>query len=126
MVHPTPRPVYLNLFQIRLPVGGVVSILHRVSGTLLVLALPFALWMFARSLESAQRFAAVQELVRAVPARWVLCIVLLGLGHHLLAGIRHLLLDLHVGMSRGGARLGGWLVLMLDGVVAVALGVSWL
>ena len=52
------RPVYLNLLRIHLPVGGVVSILHRVTGVLLALLLPYSLWFLQQSLASAEDSSA--------------------------------------------------------------------
>lgn len=113
------RPVYIDLLRIRLPVGGLVSILHRVSGVLLVLALPFLLWVFQQSLVSAEDYQRVTGLLQKFPLRILLFLLILALAHHLLAGIRHLLLDLDVGMGRRGGRLGAWLVLTIDGIVGV-------
>lgn len=113
------RPVYIDLLRIRLPVGGLVSILHRVSGVLLVLALPFLLWVFQQSLVSAEEYQRVTGLLQKFPLRILLFLLILALAHHLLAGIRHLLLDLDVGMGRRGGRLGAWLVLTIDGIVGV-------
>ena len=56
------RPKYLNLVQIRLPLPGVVSIMHRVSGAVLFLALPFLLWWLQKSLTSGRTFAEIQTL----------------------------------------------------------------
>lgn len=113
------RPVYIDLLRIRLPVGGLVSILHRVSGVLLVLALPFLLWVFQQSLVSAEDYQRITGLLQKFPLRILLFLLILALAHHLLAGIRHLLLDLDVGMGRRGGRLGAWLVLTIDGIVGV-------
>lgn len=107
-----PSPVKnLYLPGIRLPVGGVVSILHRVSGVLLVLLLPASLWVLQQSLTSPESYIAVTELVARLPGRlFLLALVLFGT-HHLLAGIRHLLQDVDIGISRSGGRRGAWLVL---------------
>ena len=112
------RPKNLDLLHIRLPVGGVVSILHRVTGILLVLVLPFGFLFFQRSLQSPEGFAHITTLVASLPARMLLFCVAVALAHHFLAGIRHLLLDLDLGISRDGGRFGAWLVLV--GVAGVA------
>lgn len=113
------RPVYLDLLRIRLPVGGVVSILHRVTGVLLVLALPFALSALQQSLSGPETFDRLAQALRPLPARLGLALALLVLAHHFLAGVRHLLLDLDIGISRDGSRRGAWLV--LAGVALIAL-----
>jgi succinate dehydrogenase / fumarate reductase cytochrome b subunit len=106
-----PRPKYLNLFQIRLPVAGVISIMHRVSGAVLFLFIPFLLALLELSLESPQSFFRFQELF----SHWALKLTLIGLIwgylHHLLAGIRHLALDLHYGTGLPAARASSWVVL---------------
>ena len=115
------RPVYLDLLRIRLPVGAVVSILHRVSGVLLVIALPLLLWLLQESLASADRYQHVTGLLQNIPARIALFLLTLALAHHSLAGVRHLLLDLHIGISRRGGRLGAWLVLAMGATGAAVL-----
>jgi succinate dehydrogenase / fumarate reductase cytochrome b subunit len=117
------RPKNLNLVQIHLPVGGVVSILHRVTGVLLVLALPLGFLLFQRSLQNPEGFAQTAALLGSLPARALLFGVAIILAHHFLAGVRHLLLDLDLGISRNGGRLGAWLVLI--GVAGTALIVGW-
>ena len=113
------RPKYLDLLHIRLPVGGFVSILHRVTGVLLVVALPLAYLLLQQSLRSPESFAQVVALLSSTPARVLLFFTAILLAHHFLAGVRHLLLDLDVGISRSSSRLGAWLV--LAGVAGAAL-----
>lgn len=115
------RPVYLNLVQIHLPVGGVVSILHRVTGVLLVLALPFSLVLLERSLASADDYQQIAMQAASLPGRLLLLAAVAVVVHHLFAGVRHLLLDLDIGIARTGSRLGAWLVLVADGVVSMTL-----
>lgn len=113
------RPKNLDLLHIHLPVGGLVSILHRVTGVLLVVALPLATLLLQQSLRSPEGFAQVATLLSSVPARVLLFFITILLAHHFLAGVRHLLLDLDAGISRGAARLSAWLV--LAGVMGVAM-----
>ena len=100
------RPVYRNIHvtQIlgyRLPVAGIVSILHRISGALMFLiGLPLILWLFQESLISELGF----ERFRTAVANPLVKVVLLGMiwafCHHLVAGVRYLLLDNHVGLEK--------------------------
>ena len=113
------RPKNLDLLHIRLPIGGVVSILHRVSGVLLVLALPFAFLLLQQSLQGPEGFAQVVAKLNTLSARVLAFIITILLAHHFLAGVRHLLLDLDVGIGRSSSRLGAWLV--LAGVAGAAL-----
>ena len=118
-----PRPKYLNLFQIRLPVAGMVSIMHRVSGAVLFLFLPFLLTLFEMSLESAQTF----NRFKATMSHWMIKLIVIGLAwaylHHLCAGIRHLALDLHYGLELPGARSSSYLVLAVSIALTVVAGV---
>lgn len=105
-----PAPKFLNLFLIKLPPGGVVSIAHRVTGVLLFLATPFVAWLFALSLQSSEGFHQVRAWLET-PVVVALTVVLVwSLSHHLLAGVRHLLLDLEIGMSLAPARASAWAV----------------
>jgi len=117
-----PRPKYLNLLQIRLPLPGLVSILHRVSGAALFLLLPFLLMLFEFSLESPHAFARFQ----AVFAHWAVKLLLVGALwaylHHLCAGIRHLALDLDYGTELAAARASSWAVLAVSAALTLAAG----
>jgi succinate dehydrogenase / fumarate reductase cytochrome b subunit len=99
------RPRYRNIhisqvIGYRLPAAGLISILHRISGAGLFLFLPFLLYLFRQSLTSEMSFGVLQDLLKA----WYVKILLLGLCwaylHHFCAGIRHLLLDVHVGLTK--------------------------
>src|SRR5271163_1141145 len=94
------RPVYLNLVRIRLPVPGFVSILHRISGTLLfLLLLVFGVAWFAESLASAEGFAALKQTLSAPFFKLVLLGALWAYLHHFCAGIRYLFLDIDLGLA---------------------------
>jgi succinate dehydrogenase / fumarate reductase cytochrome b subunit len=116
------RPINLDLLHIRLPIGGVVSILHRISGVLLVLALPLVFLLLQESMHSPESFVKIVALLRTLSARVLLFLVAILLAHHFIAGVRHLLLDLDVGISRRGSRLGAWIVLI--GVLGSAIAAA--
>jgi succinate dehydrogenase / fumarate reductase cytochrome b subunit len=119
------RPKYLDLIEIKLPVPGLVSILHRISGLGLFLFLPFLLWLFQSSLTSPDSYVRY----RAVFANPLVKLILIGLLwafiHHLLAGLRFLALDLHYGTDLPAARASSRLVLIAAVVLTAILGV-WL
>ncbi len=103
------RPQFRNIHisqivSYSLPPAGMVSILHRVSGAALFLALPLLLWLFDLSLISELSFARLAE----IAGQWWVKLILLGLVwaflHHLVAGIRYLVLDLHIGLDKGPSR----------------------
>ncbi len=98
------RPKNLDLTTIRLPLPGKVSILHRVSGAGLFLCLPVLLWLFGASLTSADTFATFKSVASSLPAKVVLAGLIWAYAHHFCAGIRFLLLDLHVGIEKEAAR----------------------
>lgn len=98
------RPKNLDLTTIRLPLPGKVSILHRVSGVGLFLFLPVLLWLFSASLTSVETFATFGSVVSSLPAKVVLAGLLWAFVHHFCAGVRFLLLDLHVGIEKEAAR----------------------
>ena len=119
---PKPRPKYLNLVQIRLPVPGVVSIMHRVSGAALFLLIPFLLYVLELSLASERGFAAIGTALTSPLAKIALILVLWGFLHHFCAGIRYLALDLDVGADLPAARASSWAVLAVSIVLTLALG----
>lgn len=114
------RPVFLNLLLIRQPIGAVVSIVHRISGAVLSLLVPFALWALQASLESPQRFEQVKAMLSTGPGRAVLLLALWMLVQHLYSGIRHLFIDIDVGVELPAARRTAWLTLIAS-VVTVAI-----
>lgn len=118
-----PRPKHLNLMQIRLPMPGIVSIMHRVSGAVLFLMLPLMLWLLQASLQSPESFARFQAVVAHPLLKLTLLGLLWGYLHHLLAGVRHLFLDLHVGAELEQARTSSHVVFFGGIVLTLAVGV---
>lgn len=104
------RPKFLNLFKIHLPITGITSIAHRISGVLLFVATPAFIYYFHLSLKNAQGFLQVQTYMQSVSIKLIITLLLWSLSHHLFAGIRFLLSDLHIGNSLAVARRSAWLV----------------
>jgi len=98
------RPVHLNLFKIRLPIGGIMSIIHRVTGVLMFLAVPALIYLLDISLISEQGFNRAVELLHSPLGTLLLFGLMWGLMHHLLAGIRYLLIDIDLGVEKAQAR----------------------
>lgn len=113
------RPVTLPLLKLRLPLAGWVSLLHRVSGVFLFLCLPLALYVLEQSLLGPESFGQIQHLLMQPAARIALLLLVWALAHHLFAGIRHLLMDLHIGVDLASARRSGLWVLIASGAVVV-------
>jgi len=112
-----PRPQFKNigvgdiLVNYRLPLAGKVSILHRISGALLFLALPLLISLFAMSIASEQGFAAFSILASFWLVKLILLVFVWGYLHHFCAGIRFLILDLHHGVDKVSAQKSAGVVL---------------
>lgn len=113
-----PRPKYLSLaallFEIRLPLPGWVSILHRVSGLLLFLATVWLLFMLDRSLASEAGFDAMRRYAGLWPVKLSLLVLVWAYCHHFCAGIRFLFLDLDKGVDLATARRTSLAVLVVS------------
>jgi succinate dehydrogenase / fumarate reductase cytochrome b subunit len=130
------RPVYRNIHitQIvayRLPPAGIVSILHRVSGALLFLLLPFVIWLFDNSLTSEisfDRFASVFTAGVGFVPGWlikILCVPLIwAYLHHFIAGMRHLWMDATHSVSKEQGRSSAIITLASSLLLTVALSVK--
>ena len=116
------RPKHLALHLIRLPLPGIVSILHRISGAGLFLMLPFLLFLFDLSL-SENTFAEYQSWVSNPLIKLILFGLLWSYLHHFCAGIRFLLLDLHVAGDLEPARQTSRIVLGVSIALTVVIGV---
>jgi len=88
-------PNTFNLFKIKLPLPGMVSILHRISGAMLFLAIPLALFLLETSLASEGGFEEVKLAMSDGFAKLVLLGLFWALLHHFFAGLRFLAMDLH-------------------------------
>ncbi len=119
-----PRPVYLNLVAIRLPLPGIVSILHRISGAFLFLAgIPLLLAFVGASLASPESFASLKACLANPLAKLAALVFAWAYLHHFCAGIRYLLLDIDVGVDLPAARRSSVVVLVVS--LALTLFVGW-
>lgn len=117
------RPVNLDLATIRFPVPAIASIFHRISGFALFGLLPLVLWGFQESLASADAF---QALLDSPLYRIAAVLVLAGVVYHLVAGIKHLVMDLGIGETLEGGRRLAIATLAVSAVLIVILGVwAW-
>ena len=119
--HRPSSPVFLDLLRIRLPAMAWASLLHRVSGVLLFLATPAAIALLDRALTGADGFARVAAMLREPPAMAAVALVVWALVHHLLAGVRFLLLDLEFGLSRAQGRRSAVAVMVVAPLVTALL-----
>jgi len=116
------RPVNLNLAAFSFPVTSISSILHRISGVLLFLSIPFCLWALQASM-TPNGFAELQGVMSGVIAKLVTWLILSMLAYHIIAGIRHLLMDAGMGETLQAGRAGAYAVMVLGVIAAVILGV---
>lgn len=114
-----PRPVFLNVLQIKMPVGAVTSILHRLTGLLLAMGVPLAMYLLWRSLEDEAGFAQVRQLLQNFAVQVVLIGAVWALAHHMLAGVRHMLTDINIGSTLHTARRSAWAVNGAAAVIAL-------
>lgn len=109
------RPIYLNLFQIRLPITAIISILHRISGVVLFLTLPGLLCWLQLSLSSEEGFTEAVEYFNQTGGQLFAFVVMAALIYHVAAGCRHLLMDMGFGESKEGGKISAY------GVIAASL-----
>lgn len=117
------RPKHLALWQIRLPLPGIVSILHRISGILLFLAIPFLLYLLQGSLASEKAFEQYRVVMTYPIVKGALLLIVWACFHHACAGIRFLLLDIHLGLSLNKARMTANIVMLVSGLCTLIVGV---
>jgi succinate dehydrogenase / fumarate reductase cytochrome b subunit len=121
------RPKYLALHEIRLPLAGFASILHRVSGAGLFLMLPLLIWLLQLSLGSSADSAAT---FGAVTGNLLVKLILLGLLwaflHHFCMGIRILLLDIHIGIEKRQAHASAVAVMVVSLGLTLIFGLKLL
>ncbi|MDP2879564.1 MAG: succinate dehydrogenase, cytochrome b556 subunit [Sulfuricella sp.] len=118
------RPKYLNLLRIRLPLPGVVSLLHRISGALLFVAIPLFLAVFRLTLDSPAGFETVRQGLESPLAKLVLIGLLWGYSHHFFAGLRFLAMDMQLGLELGASRRNSLLVMVLSSAFTVLIGAA--
>ena len=103
-------PVYLDLLRIRFPVGAVTSFAHRISGVLLFIFLPFFIYLLDLSLQGPEGYAQAIAMLGNDWLRLGSAAIAWSLFHHLLSGIRFLLIDIEAGVDLKQARTSAWLV----------------
>jgi succinate dehydrogenase / fumarate reductase cytochrome b subunit len=119
------RPRFLNLLDLSYPPGAIASIAHRVTGVLLAIATPIGAYAFSRSLASPEAFDEIARWGRSVPVRLALATLVAVLAYHLLAGVRHLLMDVDIGSSLRAGRVSAWGVILI-GIAAFVVAVAGL
>lgn len=120
-----PRPVNIDFRTLKLPLPAITSILHRISGAFIFVGLAMLLFLLETSLSSEAGFREVSDWLSSAPVKLLVWAVLSGLLYHLVAGIKHLLMDVGVGENLAGARVGAKLV-VVSSVLMILLAGAWL
>ena len=120
------RPKYLNLLKIRLPITGIASINHRLSGLILFLSIPVSLYLFQLSLSNE---AGYTEMLTHLSSSWIklaLALLTWSFVHHFLAGFRFLLIDQNIGVSLSAARKSAWFVVFAAVIITLIISGVWI
>jgi len=117
------RPVNLDISTIKLPITAYVSILHRVSGVALFAGVAILLWMLDKSLSSAAGFAELQDTLSSPLCQFIIWLTLAGLVYHMVAGIRHLIMDAGIGEDLEGGQKGAKIAIAVIAVLILLAGV---
>ncbi len=119
------RPVNLELTTISFPAAAISSILHRVSGVIMLVGVGFLIWALATALQSAEGFALVKGLLTGFIAKFIAWGILTALGYHLLAGVRHMFMDLGYFEELVSGRVTAQVVIGVAVIWSILVGV-WL
>lgn len=120
------RPKFLNLLKIRLPITGVASINHRISGLILFLAIPISLYFFQLSLTGEAGYSEMLTSMSSLVIKLFLVLLIWSFVHHLFAGFRFLLIDQNIGVSLSAARKSAWFVVFAALIVTIIISGVWI
>ncbi len=102
-----------QIIRYRLPAAGIVSILHRISGALMFVLLPFVLYLFEKSITSEISFEYLKGYASHPLVKLAVLALCWGYLQHFCAGIRHLVMDLHIGLEKQQAAKSAKIVLVV-------------
>jgi succinate dehydrogenase / fumarate reductase cytochrome b subunit len=117
------RPKNLDITTLKYPLPAITSLLHRLSGAFIFVGVALMLYLLELSLQSESSFALVQELLDNVIVKFTAWAVLSGLLYHLIAGIKHLIMDLGYGETLKGGFIGACITLVLSAFAIIIAGV---
>ncbi len=117
------RPINLDLQTIQFPITAIASILHRVSGVIMFVAVGILLWLLAISLSSPAGFTQAANLVDGFFVKFILWGILTALSYHIAGGIRHLLMDMNYFEELESGTLSAKFVMGIAVVLSVLAGV---
>lgn len=117
------RPVNLDLRTIKLPLPAYTSITHRITGVILFCGLAIVLYLLDASLSSEQDFNSFKSVMQHPLIKLIVWGLLSAFCYHLVAGIRHLIMDCGVGETLEGGKLGSKIVVAISAILIVLAGV---
>lgn len=117
------RPVNLDLGTLKFPPMAIASILHRISGVLLFILLPVMLYILGQSLHSADSFLQTKIMISSPVYKLILWAFSASLTYHVLAGFRHILMDMGLGEDLETGRRTSILVIVLAVISTIILGI---
>lgn len=116
------RPVNLNLLLFRWPIPAITSILHRISGVFIFFGTAALLYLLDLSLSSQAGFDQAAALLSGTAVKLLVWAVASGILYHLIAGIKHLIMDFGIGETIEGGKTGAIIVLVISAVAIAVLG----
>ncbi|AFQ51208.1 succinate dehydrogenase, cytochrome b556 subunit [Burkholderia cepacia] len=126
-----PRPEYRNIgfgditMKYRMPLAAILSILHRISGALLFLFLPFVLFLFDQSLTSELSFEVFKAFLSNIIVKLIVLALSWAFLHHFCAGIRHLLMDVnHDAVTKEGGKRTAVVVFVVSIALTIAMALK--
>jgi len=119
------RPVNLDLTQFSFPLPALTSIVHRITGVALFVGVAILMYALDLSLVSEESFNSVKECFDGMLVKLIIWGVVSALLFHMVAGFKHLLMDLGIGETLEGGQLGAKLVILFS-VVLILLAGAWL
>ncbi len=117
------RPVNLDLIAFKWPLPALTSITHRISGVLLFIGTAVLLYLLQLSLESEAGFREAAEILATPLVKFVVWAIVSALLYHLIAGLKHLVMDLGIGETLEGGKTGAILTIILSAIAIIAAGV---
>lgn len=111
-----------SVLSYKLPIPGILSIIHRITGVILFLALPIVLWVLQSSLSSADSFERLQTCLDNILLKFVLWGIASALLYHLVAGVKHLLMDIGIGETLEGVDRGSKLTIVVSAILIIIAG----
>lgn len=117
------RPVNLDISTISLPLAAYTSITHRLSGVIVFAGIAVLLWLLDLSLSSENGFNQMKEIFTAPVMKFVIWAIFSALAYHMVAGVKHLLMDSGIGETKEAGPIGAVITILISLILIVSLGV---